>query len=147
MLTLGGQHAHASRTQKMTTMILKRLTPNLMVKDVNRTIAFYRELLRFELNQTVPETGPFEWASLKCGEVEIMFQAESSLAHDIPALKGMDIGGSLTFYIQMAGIEELYDRVKDSVTIVQDMHTTFYGMREFTLRDCNGYLLAFAESA
>ncbi len=147
MPTLGGLHTHSTRTQKMTTMILKRLTPNLMVKDVNRTIAFYKELLGFELNQTVPETGQFEWASMKCGEVEIMFQAESSLAQDIPALKEMDIGGSLTFYIQMAGIEELYGKVRDNVAIVQDMHTTFYGTRQFTIRDCNGYLLAFAESA
>ena len=129
------------------TMLLKRLTPNLMVKDVNRTIEFYEEFLGFELAQAVPETGQFEWASMKCGDVEIMFQAESSLTQDIPALKETGIGGSLTFFIQMEGIEELYRRVKDKVAIVQEMHTTFYGTREFTMRDYNGYLLAFAESA
>lgn len=126
-------------------MILKKLTPNLMVKDVNRSIEFYTQVLGFELNQTVPETGQFEWASMQCGDVEVMFQLESSLVEEIPALKDVDIGGSLTFYIQMEGIDELYNRVKGSATVVQDKHTTFYGMREFAIRDCNGYLLAFAE--
>ncbi len=127
-------------------MILKSLTPNLMVKDVNCAVDFYKEFLGFELNQTVPETGQFEWASMKCGDIEIMFQAESSLIQDIPALQDSIIGGSLAFYIQMTGIDELYDKVKGNAAIVQDMHSTFYGMREFTIRDCNGYLLAFAES-
>jgi hypothetical protein len=30
---------------------------------------------------------------------------------------------------------------------VQDLHTTFYGAREFAIQDCNGYVLAFAEMA
>ncbi len=33
----------------------------------------------------------------------------------------------------------------NKLVIVQDLNTTFYGMREFTIRDCNGYLLTFAE--
>jgi hypothetical protein len=81
---------------------------------------------------------------MKSGDVEIMFQTESSLIEDIPAFKRVAIGGSLTFFIQMEGIEELYRRVEGKV-IVQKMHSTFYGTREFTMSDCNGYLLAFAE--
>jgi catechol 2,3-dioxygenase-like lactoylglutathione lyase family enzyme len=60
-------------------MKLKSLTPNLMVPDVNQAIDFYREYLGFELNMSVPETGPFDWASIKAGDVEIMLQAEASL--------------------------------------------------------------------
>jgi lactoylglutathione lyase len=126
---------------------LKSLTPNLMVPDVNQTIDFYREHLGFELNMSVPETGRFDWASIKAGDVEIMLQAESSLAGEIPALKDADIGGSLTLFIQMEGIQALYERVKGRVTIVQEMHTTFYGTREFAIQDLNGYMLAFAEPA
>lgn len=127
--------------------MLKKLTQNLMVKDVNRTIDFYEQVLGFELDQAVPETGQFEWASMIYGDVEMMFQSESSLTQDIPELKDLGIGGSLTFYFQLEGIEALYNRVKGNVTVVQDLHKTFYGACEFTIRDCNGYLLAFAESA
>jgi lactoylglutathione lyase len=126
-------------------MKFKSLTPNLMVPDVNQAIDFYREHLGFEQSASVPETGRFDWASIKAGDVEIMLQAEASLAADIPELAGSPIGGSLTFFIQMEGIQALYERVKDRVTIVQEMHTTFYGTREFAMRDLNGYVLAFAE--
>jgi len=128
-------------------MMLKKLTPNLMVEDVNQTVQFYTEVLNFILDQTVPEASPFDWASMKSGDVEIMLQSRSSLAGDIPALKDSKIGGSLTFFIQMQGLQELYERVKGKTTIVQDLHTTFYGTREFSILDCNGYILAFAEGA
>ena len=128
-------------------MPLKKLGPNLMIEDVNRTTEFYKEVLGFELGQTVPETGQFVWASMKSGAVEIMFQSRSSLPEEIPALEDREIAGSLTFHIQMDGVEGLYARVRDSVTILLDLHTTFYGMKEFSMLDCNVYILAFAESA
>jgi lactoylglutathione lyase len=126
---------------------LKTLTPNVMVEDVNKTIEFYRDLLGFQVNATVPDKGKFDWASMKRDAVELMFQSRSSLSSEIPAYADLPIGGSLTFFVQMDGLQELYDRLKGKVTLVQDLHTTFYGTREFAIRDCNGYVLTFAEAA
>jgi len=78
--------------------------------------------------------------------VEMMFQARSSLGGDIPVLVDVPIGGSLTFYTEVAGLKELCEQLKDQVEIVQNLHTTFYGTQEFTFRDCNGYLLVFSEA-
>ena len=39
---------------------------------------------------------------------------------------------------------QLYEELKEKVTIIKDMRTTFYGKREFYIRDCNGYILTFA---
>jgi len=39
----------------------------------------------------------------------------------------------------------LYDRIKDKVTIIKDLHTTHYGMVEFIIKDCNGFVSVFAE--
>ena len=86
-------HRRNSGRREIIAMMLKKLIPNLMVQDVNRTIEFYQVFLGFELVQTVPEAGQFEWASMQCGAVEIMFQAESSLTQDIPALRGMEMEG------------------------------------------------------
>jgi catechol 2,3-dioxygenase-like lactoylglutathione lyase family enzyme len=36
-------------SQEETTTMLKRITPNLMVEDVNRTIEFYTDVLGFDL--------------------------------------------------------------------------------------------------
>jgi uncharacterized glyoxalase superfamily protein PhnB len=125
---------------------LKKLTPNLMVADVNATIDFYREVLDFQPEQTVPVTGRFDWASMKSGDVEVMFQSRASLGEELPVLTDRPIGASLTPYMQLMGIAELYERLRDRAAIVQEMHDTFYGAREFAIRDHNGYILAFAES-
>ncbi|MBC8492174.1 MAG: VOC family protein [Chloroflexi bacterium] len=126
--------------------MLKKMTPNLMVEDVNRTIEFYRDVLGFELLVTVPEEGQFDWAMMRRDDVEIMFQARSSLGGEVPALANVPIGGSLTFYTEVTGLMELYERLKGQVEIVQDLHTTFYGTQEFAFGDCNGYILGFSEA-
>lgn len=136
----------------------KKLTTNMMVEDVNRTVDFYSDVLGFELIMGVPEDSheivtakrkdqALGFAIVKCGNVEMMFQAKKSLAREIPEFSGMKIGGSLTFYVQVENIEGLYEELKEKVTIIRDLQTTFYGMREFYIRDCNGYVLTFAQGA
>ncbi len=129
--------------------MLKKLTPNLMVEDVKRTITFYRDVLGFELLVTVPPDGEhFGWAMMKRDGVELMFQSRESLVHDLPGL-GLEqtpIGASQTFYIEVEGVRALYEALKDRVEIVAELHTTFYDTEEFYFRDCNGYILSFSES-
>ncbi|KAF5416342.1 MAG: hypothetical protein C5S48_03205 [Candidatus Methanogaster sp.] len=139
-------------------MALTKLTPNLMVEDVNRTVEFYQEVLGFEFVMGVIEElqeiltayqqdRSLDYAMMKCGNVEMMFQAKRSLAESLPMLRGREIGGTLTLYMELDRVSELYARIRDKVTIVKDLHATFYGMQEFYIEDCNGYILAFAEAA
>ena len=129
-----------------TKIALKKLTPNLMVEDVNRTIEFYRDVLGFEVQVTVPEAGQFDWAMLGRDGVTLMFQSRASLGGEIPALADAPIGGAVTFYTEVEGVEALHAQLRGRVEIVQALHDTFYGTREFCFRDCNGYLISFSES-
>ena len=128
-------------------MMLKKLTPNLMVEDVARTLAFYRDVLGFEVIMTLPEAQPLDFAIMKRDGVELMFQSRSSLSDNVPALTGSPIGASQTFYIEVTGLKDLYQRLRDKVEIVVDLHTTFYGTQEFYFRDVNGYIVSFSEAA
>ena len=128
-------------------MILKKITPNLMVKDVSQTVKFYEDLLGFKLAQSVPEDEPYEWASVKAGDVELMFQESSSLRSDMPIFNDIPIGGALTLFVRMQGIQEIYERIREQVEVVQELNVTFYGMQEFSFKDINGYVLTFAEPA
>jgi len=128
-------------------MMLKKLTPNLMVEDVNLTLEFYENMLGFEVVATVPETGQWVWAMTKHGHVELMFQARSSLGEEVPVLKAVPLGASQTFYVEVTNVTNWYERLKDKVEIVADLHTTFYGTQEFYFKDCNGYILGFSEAA
>ena len=112
------------------TVVLKKLTPNLMVEDVNETVTFYQDVLGFALLASVPEEGQFNWAMMQHDTVEIMFQSRASLTEDVPLFKDKAIGGSLTLYIDVEDIKGLYGQVQNRVTILHEMTTTFYGMRE-----------------
>jgi uncharacterized glyoxalase superfamily protein PhnB len=126
--------------------MLKKLTPNLMVEDIQRTIDFYRDVLGFSVLTTVENDGEVGFAVMQRDSVELMFQSRKSLSENVPALTGSSIGASQTFYIEVSGIDPLYAQLKSKVTIVVDLHTTFYGTREFYFRDINGYILSFSEA-
>jgi len=74
-----------------------------------------------------------------------MFGARESPEKDLPEMKGQKIGGTLVFFINMTGIANYLSVIKDNVTIVKDQHETFYGKKEFAIKDLNGYYLVFAE--
>ncbi len=126
--------------------MLKRLTPNIMVEDVSRTVKFYRDILScFELIDYDSSEEKLNWALLRCGDVQLMFESRESMTNSIPILKNKKIGEAITIYIELEGIEELYKRMKDKVNIVKGLHDADYGMREFLIQDCNGLVITFAE--
>ncbi|MCB0400991.1 MAG: VOC family protein [Flavobacteriales bacterium] len=126
--------------------MLKSLTPNLMVNDVEETIEFYTDMLGFTLLMTVPETGKLDWAMVKRNEVVIMFQSKKSLSSELPRLAGEKPGGGLTFYIKVDRITEVHEELfNNGVEIIADLESTFYNTIEFSIVDCNGYVLTFSE--
>lgn len=126
--------------------MLKKLTPNLIVDDVNETIKFYQDTLGcFELVTTDPKSGQFDWALMRCEDVELMFQSKKSISEKIPKFKSQQTGGTVVIYIEVDLIEPLYNWIKDKVKIIKELHDTRYKMREFLIEDCNGFVLVFAE--
>lgn len=126
-------------------MKFESLTPNIAVKNVNKTVDYYKQHFGFQLVISVPETGDLAWAMVQRDDVMLMFQEESSLNGDLPMLKERTIGGNQTFYMRVKGVQDLYNDLKGKVNIVSDLATTFYGTIEFTVEDINGYLLTFSE--
>ena len=127
----------------------KGLSPNLMVDDVNKTVAYYKDYLGFAVDMTTPEEGEWLWAMVRYGSVTIMFHRKDSMVEEFPHLKGVSVGGgSFLIYIEVTGVEKLYEDVKanKNVSIVQDLHDKAYNMREFAIKDCNGYALTFGET-
>jgi uncharacterized glyoxalase superfamily protein PhnB len=135
----------------------RKLTPDLMVADVAQAVRFYTGKLGFKLNMLVPENEEtveteladgkkYVYAMVSRGDVFVMFMREDVYRKDIPALQGVSVGASATFYCDVDNVEALYDSYKkEGVEIVLDLATTWYGMKEFYIRDCNGYILGFAQ--
>ena len=132
-----------------------KLTTNMMVENVNSTVSFYSDALGFEFVMGVPEDSQnivtsnqedqrLSFALIKSGNAEMMFQSRKSLVNEFPEFSNINIGGSLTFYIDVEDIKQLYSNLKNKVKIIKDMQTTFYRKHEFSIQDCNGYILTFA---
>src|SRR5437762_5953617 len=124
---------------------LKKLTPNLVVSNVERSIAFYRDVLGFTLTTTVPDASPFVFAILQSGGVEIFLNAPEPAIAEYPAFAKRPIGGTLTLYIAVHGIKGLFDTLKSRVQIVGPLEKKFYGVTEFVIQDPDGYLITFGE--
>lgn len=127
-------------------MKLERIVPNLMVKDIAVTLNYYRGVLGFETISTWPDSGEdLRRATVKKGDVEIMFQSEQSLKKEIPELRHDDPAGGFTIVIRVTDVQAFYDHLYASLDVVVQIKETNQGTRQFTIRDINGYYLTFAE--
>jgi lactoylglutathione lyase len=122
-----------------------RLTPNLLVASVERSLAFYVDTLGFTRGMTVPETSPFAFASVIGGPVEIFLNDALGAVKEYPRFAGKPLGCTGTLFIEVEGVDALHARLKGSVPIVMPIETKFYGMREFAIADPDGYVITFAQ--
>ncbi|MFV9631538.1 MAG: VOC family protein [Methanosarcinales archaeon] len=137
-------------------MEMKKIAPNFAVLDIEKTVTFYRDVLGFKLEMAVSEDKSgveqelseqkiYIYAMMTRGSVQVMFQRTDSIGEDVPPLKGVPIGASVSFYMEVEDINALYREIKPKAGVVKELETAWYGMQEFYIKDCNGYILGFAE--
>ena len=115
-------------------MSFRRLTPMLRTPDLPGTLAFYRDVLGFELASGALEHG---WLALRRDGAELMVSAPNDHEGDTaPAFTG-------SLYMEVADVDALWDTVRDRARVCYTPETFAYGMREFAIYDNNGYLLQF----
>jgi len=106
------------------------------VPDVRVAMEWY-QTIGFTVRGVHDDEGEMTWAVVCLGEGELMFNAggRTSQAHR----REVDL------YVATEGVDDLYQRLKGRVELVEALHDTFYGMREFIIRDCNGFWITFGE--
>jgi uncharacterized glyoxalase superfamily protein PhnB len=124
---------------------VQKLTPNLLVSKVEQSLAFYEGVLGFARGMTVPDQPPFAFASVTSGPVEIFFNDHAMVAKESPATANLAIGGGNTMFIEIADVDAFHESIKDRVKVLIPLVTQWYGMREFTIADPDGYVITFAE--
>lgn len=104
--------------------------------DLMGTVNFYVETLGF--NCDAYEEG-WGWASLSRDNVHIMFTTPNPHRHLDKAI----MSGSL--YIRTNAVENLWQMLREKVTICFELEKFEYGMYEFAIYDNNGYILQFGQ--
>ena len=113
---------------------LKKLTPNLIVSDVLRSLEFYRDVLGFTVAVTVPEAEPFVFAIVQSGPVEIFLNAPEPAIAEYPAFKDRPIGGTLTLFVEVVNIALAHATLQDKVKIVMPIEHKWYGVDRVRVR-------------
>lgn len=104
--------------------------PNLRVRDVPAAIAFYRDVIGFDLRVEFDD-GSF--ALLGSGAAEVAL-----VRHEDPPAEGA--------YLYVRGVAELYDRCKaHGFEITRGLELEPWGLRDFVVRDPDGHLIAIGE--
>lgn len=120
-------------------MKVKYLFPMLATENIQKTLEFYTQNLGFECRVKYPENDPC-WISLWNNGVEIAF----NLPNEHYEFEKSVLTGSI--YLNVENIDEIWEKIKDKVEIVYEIENFDYGMREFGIKDCNGYILNLGEN-
>ena len=93
-------------------MNAKKLTPNLVVRDVEESLRFYENILGFTREMVVPDQSPFVFASVKSGDVEIFFNQLENVLSEHPEMKGKPLAGISSSFIEVDNVEALVKKVE-----------------------------------
>ena len=113
------------------------VTPNLIVANVERSLAFYRDVLGFSLVTTVPGAAPFAFAWLRRDGVSVFLNSVEAVREDNPELASRPIGGTATLYIGLdadsatSGVDAMFDRGwSDGLPVVRRARVTSFPLRK-----------------
>ncbi len=120
-------------------MKLNNLRLMLDTADIKETIRFYTDLLGFSATSFYPDEENACWVSLAKDDSEIMF----SLRNEHSKFTSPVLSGAI--YFNVDDVDDVWENLKDKGQIEYPIENFDFGMREFAIRDCNGYLLQFGQ--
>ena len=118
-----------------------RAAPYFLVPDVAAAGTYYREVLGFQCEYAAGE--PPEFAIYGRSGCPVMFRRAADPSLIRPNEKQ---GGTWDVFYWVEGLDPLADELAQrGATFVHPPVVQPYGMREFAVRDANGYVLGFGE--
>lgn len=118
--------------------MLRAATPMIHVPDVRATAAWY-EGIGFAILETFGDGGDgLSFAILQVGDTRVMFNQGGHTTAD--RRREVDL------YVDVADADMLFARLQDRVEVIEPLHDTEYGMREFIIRDPNQFWITFGQA-
>lgn len=122
---------------------VRKCVPALTVPDIVRTLEWYTAIGFEELGR-YSDAGVVNWGMLRYGRAEIMLGMRGKAGPQAVSLWFyMDDVEALYRLFKARQIDAAKGRPEDMVEFVQDLYDPFYGGREFSIRDLNGFVLTF----
>ena len=128
----------------MESVEVKKITPILFAQKLEPCIRFWTERLGFQKTVEVPEGDKIAFAILEKNRLELMYQSFASAEKDNAATGAAARQGPSFLYIEVEDLNAALEAAKEA-EIVMPVRTTFYGAKEFGVKDPAGHYLIFAQ--
>lgn len=128
-------------------MNVKRITPVLLVNEIEPVLPFWVDKLGFTKTIEVPDGNKLAFVGLVKGNTEVMYQTYSSVEKDAPpTMAAAARKGPTYLYIEVDDLNAVLAALKQ-VPKAMPERTAFYGMREFAVQEPGGHFITFAQPA
>ncbi len=135
------------------TRLFVGLTPLIGVFDMLKALAFYRDLLGFQVVSASPEVqtpeGRFShWMWLRLGAADLMLNTKYDSGERPPKPDASDFlaHGDVCFYIGCSDVDAVYQQLTHDGLMVDPPKVAPYGLKVFSVKDPDGYVVVFQES-
>jgi catechol 2,3-dioxygenase-like lactoylglutathione lyase family enzyme len=118
--------------------------------DLEKTVAFYREILLFPPESIVPPAAESSFVTMFFGEMEVVFQDRNAMEARHPALfqnlTRDPFGVGIRLELSCVNLDDVYRMIKYyHWPIAYELDDQEHHRRELWLHDPDGYLLALTE--
>ena len=127
----------------MTTSAVRKLTPVLLVDEIEPCLPFWVDRLGFRKTVEVPDGERLGFAILEKDGVEVMYQTRASVTNDIGPLADLRPGQAFLF-LEVSDVDAV-EVALQGVAPVIPRRRTFYGMDEVVVREPGGSIVIFAQ--
>ena len=129
---------------------IRGLAPLLQVFDMPTSIAFYRDVLGFEVViTTAPRGEHFDWALLRLSGVELMLNTayEDEARPPVPDPARIAAHDDTAIYFGCPDVDAAYANFRVQGVVVKEHKIAPYDMKQLYVNDPDGYNLCFQWSA
>jgi uncharacterized glyoxalase superfamily protein PhnB len=125
-------------------MNVKRITPVLLVKEIEPLLPFWVDRLGFTKTVEVPGN-KLGFVIFQKGSVEVMYQTYASVEKDAPPSMSAEARKGPTYlYVEVDNLDAVLAATKDARTVMP-VRTAFYGMKDFAVQDPGGHFITFTQ--
>jgi uncharacterized glyoxalase superfamily protein PhnB len=123
---------------------VKKITPILFAQELEPCIRFWIDRLGFQKTVEVPEGDKIAFAILEKNGLELMYQSFASVEKENAATGAAARKGPSFLYIEVEDLNAALEAAQGT-EIVMPVRTTFYGAKEFGVKDPAGHYFIFAQ--
>jgi uncharacterized glyoxalase superfamily protein PhnB len=120
-----------------------KLTPVLMVEEIEKSLPFWVDRMGFAKTVDVPEGDRLGFVILVREGAEIMMQSIASVRKDEPKFAPTGDANTVGLFVEVEDFGDVLKRL-DGYPITMSERTTFYGMREIGVHEPSGHIVVFA---